>query len=477
MSKPSIKTITVRNLVNFLLLASLVLLIITGLSFRSISHRIIKNKTLAISEVILAGVTAHMKADMSDKQDYFLQEIRSLHEVEAVSVLVSPLVSQQFEPGLDVERKSDRAVRQMYDSAAPVFEFLEFSRNPHVRALIPYKATREGSLNCLSCHEVEEDAVLGAVDIKLDLTAYRNLAVAVLSGIVMLASIFIVLISINTFRTIHTHIKEPLENLMVRASDAYFRQQPLDPESYMSMEFDDIARKFNMFNTAVLANQSLIKEKNQELLAINDEVDSTLKETVFTMGVIEEQRSEETRDHTSRVTRYCQLLATKIGLSEDCVELVTAASPLHDIGKLGIPDRILLKPDKLTEEEFEVIKNHTGIGYAMLLHSSRDLLKAAAIIAYQHHEKWDGTGYPQGLRGEEIHVYGRIVALADVFDALSSDRIYRPAWPDEKVINYITEEVGKHFDPVLVDIFVENLDAFLEIKALYKSPDLARINA
>jgi len=109
------------------------------------------------------------------------------------------------------------------------------------------------------------------------------------------------------------------------------------------------------------------------------------------------------------------------------------ATMLHDIGKLGIPDSILLKPGKLTEEEYEIMKNHPGIGYAMLVHSKRDILQAASVIAYQHHEKWDGTGYPRGLKGEEIHIYGRIIALADVFDSLSFDRVYRDSWRNRPV--------------------------------------------
>jgi response regulator RpfG family c-di-GMP phosphodiesterase len=186
------------------------------------------------------------------------------------------------------------------------------------------------------------------------------------------------------------------------------------------------------------------------------------------MGVVEEQRSKETADHTRRVTEYCNILATRFGLSEHDIEMITAAAPLHDIGKLGIPDSILLKPGKLTDDEFDVIKNHTVIGHAMLVHSKREILKAAAIIASQHHEKWDGSGYPQGLAGEDIHIYGRVAALADVFDALTSDRVYRKAMPDEEVLALIKREKGKHFDPVLVDLFFADLDTFMVIKETYR---------
>ena len=140
---------------------------------------------------------------------------------------------------------------------------------------------------------------------------------------------------------------------------------------------------------------------------------------------------------------------------------------MHDIGKVGIPDAILKKPGKLTEDEFEIMKTHAEIGFNLLNHSNRPVLKTAAIIAYQHHEKWNGTGYPQQLSGEDIHIYGRITAVADVFDALSSARVYKEAWPLEKVLLLFKEQRGNHFDPSLVDLLVNNLPKFLEIRERY----------
>jgi len=200
---------------------------------------------------------------------------------------------------------------------------------------------------------------------------------------------------------------------------------------------------------------------------LNNEIESTLRETVYTMGVIEEQRSQETHNHTKRVSLYSQLLAQKMGLPGRDVELIAAASPLHDIGKLGVPDEILLKPGELANEERKVMQNHASIGYSMLSHSRRDILKAAAIIALQHHEKWDGSGYPQGLRGEDIHVYGRIVGLADVFDALISSRVYKDSWEITQVIEWITQQRGKHFDPRVVEAFLASLDEFVAITRRY----------
>ena len=200
-----------------------------------------------------------------------------------------------------------------------------------------------------------------------------------------------------------------------------------------------------------------------EIINLNEEIVNTQKEVVLTMGAIGETRSKETGLHVKRVAAYSYLLAKLIGLSEEEASLLKQASPMHDIGKVGIPDRILNKPGKLTQEEFEVMKTHAEIGYEMLKHSEREILKASAVVAYTHHEKWDGSGYPRGLCGEDIHIYGRITALADVFDALGHDRVYKKAWPLEKIYELLREGRGQHFDPDLVDVFFENLDQFLEI--------------
>ena len=140
---------------------------------------------------------------------------------------------------------------------------------------------------------------------------------------------------------------------------------------------------------------------------------------------------------------------------------------MHDIGKVAIPDAILNKPGKFTDEEFEIMKKHAELGYEMLQNSNRPLLKAASIVAYEHHEKYDGSGYPRGLSGENIHIYGRITALADVFDALGSDRVYKKAWNDEEIFAFFKQQRGKHFDPKLIDIFFENLEKFLEIRTSF----------
>lgn len=182
------------------------------------------------------------------------------------------------------------------------------------------------------------------------------------------------------------------------------------------------------------------------------------------MGAIGESRSKETGNHVKRVAEYSKLLALYSGLSLKEAELLKQASPMHDIGKVAIPDSILNKPGRFDEEERQIMNTHAKLGYDMLKHSNRPLLKAAAIVSLQHHEKWDGTGYPKGLKEDQIHIYGRITALADVFDALGSNRCYKKAWEDEKIFKLFKEEKGKHFDPKLVDIFFEHLEEFLKIR-------------
>ena len=198
--------------------------------------------------------------------------------------------------------------------------------------------------------------------------------------------------------------------------------------------------------------------------SLNQEIVNTQMEVVNKMGEIAETRSKETGNHVKRVALYTEVLALKYGMSEQEVEILKQASPMHDIGKVGIPDNILNKPGRHTVEEFEIMKTHAQIGYDILKSSDRPILKAAAIVAYEHHEKWDGTGYPRGLKGEKIHIYGRITAVADVYDALGSDRCYKKAWDEEKILELFQEQKGKHFDPTLIEIFFENIDTFRKIR-------------
>ena len=205
-----------------------------------------------------------------------------------------------------------------------------------------------------------------------------------------------------------------------------------------------------------------------KIINLNNEIENTQKEIIYTMGEIAERKSNETGQHVKRVAKYSQTLALLFGLSEKEAKILKLASPMHDIGKIAIPDNILNKPDKLTDAEFKIIQEHAQHGYEMLKSSDRPIIKTAAIIAHQHHEKYDGTGYPNGLVGKDIHIYGRITAIVDVFDALINKRSYKEAWKLVDVLKVLSEGKGRHFDPELVDLFLKNIEVFLEIKNEYR---------
>ncbi|AUL72446.1 two-component system response regulator [Pseudoalteromonas sp. 13-15] len=182
------------------------------------------------------------------------------------------------------------------------------------------------------------------------------------------------------------------------------------------------------------------------------------------LGRAAEYKDTDTGEHIVRMSQYSKVLALGIGMSENQAELLHQAAPMHDVGKIGIPDAILLKPGKLSEQEFEHMKEHALIGAKILANSSSPLLQLAHTLAIEHHEKWDGTGYPYGLQGDEISIEGRIVAVADVFDALTSKRPYKDAWSVEKAIAHMKDQAGSHFDPAIIDLLVNKLDEILNIK-------------
>lgn len=196
---------------------------------------------------------------------------------------------------------------------------------------------------------------------------------------------------------------------------------------------------------------------------LNNEILDTQKEIIYTLGEVVETRNSETGDHVKRVGAFSYLMAVEFGLSLEEAELLKIASPMHDIGKIGIPESILQKPGKLTAEEFEHMKAHTRIGYDILKGSERSILKAASVVALEHHEKWDGSGYPMGKKGEGIHIYARITAVADVFDALYHKRAYKEPWPVDKILELMNSERDKHFDGRLVDIVQNNIEKFIDI--------------
>ncbi|MBF0109962.1 MAG: DUF3369 domain-containing protein [Magnetococcales bacterium] len=204
-----------------------------------------------------------------------------------------------------------------------------------------------------------------------------------------------------------------------------------------------------------------------ENLALNKEIINTQKDVIFVLGEVIEARSGETGHHVRRVAECSRLMARLLGLAPQEIELLWLASPMHDLGKIGISDTILNKPGPLTDEEWHIVRQHPEIGSTVLQGQKREVFQSGAIICSQHHEKWDGSGYPRGLKGDDIHIFARITALIDVFDALYHARAYKPAWSLDRILQLLAEEKGRHFEPRLVDLFMDHLDAFITIQAKY----------
>ncbi|WP_448566794.1 HD domain-containing phosphohydrolase [Thalassotalea ganghwensis] len=198
-------------------------------------------------------------------------------------------------------------------------------------------------------------------------------------------------------------------------------------------------------------------------LLLNNEIVETQEELICKLGDAVESRSKESGNHIKRMSEVSYVLAKALKLPKDECDLLRQAAPMHDIGKIATPDSILLKPGPLTDEEMEIMKQHAEIGYNILAGSKRPILNAAAIISRQHHEKFDGSGYPLGLKGDEIHIFARIVAVADVFDALTHKRCYKDAWPMKEVLGYLNESKGKHLDPKIVELLIENIEKVTDI--------------
>lgn len=213
-----------------------------------------------------------------------------------------------------------------------------------------------------------------------------------------------------------------------------------------------------------LASQAAVAIKNTLL---GQELRDAYLDTIFRLSVAAEYKDDDTAAHIQRMSRYSAILAEGMGLSKVEVDNIRFASPMHDIGKLGVPDAILLKPAKLTPQEFKEMQNHTIIGGKILENAKAEILKMSEQIALTHHEKWDGSGYPHGLKGDNIPLSGRIVALADVFDALTSKRCYKPAFSMDETMNIIREGKGRHFDPRVVEVFEKTLDPIIQVKTQF----------
>ena len=222
-----------------------------------------------------------------------------------------------------------------------------------------------------------------------------------------------------------------------------------------------------MANTQILRYAKDLNRVLLDVKSVHKEMQEAYLDIIHRLITALEFKDKYTGGHIQRISTYCTFIAKKLGLDPRTVENIQLTSPMHDIGKIGIPDSILLKKGKLSKEEFEVMKTHTIIGAKILDGSNSEILQMAQQIAILHHEKWNGQGYPYGLAGEEIPLVGRIVALADVFDALTSERPYKKAYSLQASYDIIRKERGQHFDPKIVDIFLDNLDEFLIIGDSY----------
>ena len=247
-------------------------------------------------------------------------------------------------------------------------------------------------------------------------------------------------------------------------------------KDFVSKPFDRVellSRIRNMLEVRLL--HKAVKDQNrileERVLERTRELDETRLEIIRRLGRAAEYRDNETGLHIIRMSQYSQLLGLAAGLSDAEANLLLNASPMHDIGKIGIPDQILLKTGKLSAEEWEIMKTHPTIGAEIMSGHHSELMQIAREIALYHHEKWDGSGYPQGLAGEDIPLMGRIVAVADVFDALTTARPYKKAWVVEDAIDYIRDNKGAHFDPRLVELFLDNIAEVMAIRAKYPEPE------
>jgi putative two-component system response regulator len=268
-------------------------------------------------------------------------------------------------------------------------------------------------------------------------------------------------------------IDKETRNRALKAGARNFVSKPFDRNEVIN-------RIENMLEVRALYNdrkqqacilEEKVRERTHELRNRNDQLEQARLDIIRRLGRAGEYRDNETGMHVIRMSKSCGCLATAAGLDDDFADMILQASPMHDVGKIGIPDSILLKPGKLEAGEWDIMKTHSAIGADILGDPDSNLLRLARSIALSHHEKWDGSGYPMGLKYEDIPLEGRITAVCDVFDALTSDRPYKDAWPVAKAIRFINDNSGSHFDPRLVTAFNEILPKILAIREKYADTD------
>ena len=238
-------------------------------------------------------------------------------------------------------------------------------------------------------------------------------------------------------------------------------------------EYEDFVIRHNqVLEEEVMKRTYELQVAMEQIETAHQAIKQSYIETIYRLTLAAEFKDEDTATHIKRISYYCKILAERIGQSGEFSETIFYASPMHDIGKIGIPDHILLKPGKLTTEEFDIIKSHTTIGARILSKSSSEFLAAAEVVALTHHERWDGTGYPQGLKGEDIPLMGRIMNIVDQYDSFRSKRPYKAPFGHEQAFDIITKGDGRtkpeHFDPEILNAFIDVADEFKRVYEGYQ---------
>jgi putative two-component system response regulator len=286
---------------------------------------------------------------------------------------------------------------------------------------------------------------------------------------------------ISAFRALHGRNEIPV--LMITAND----QKDIRYEALLGGANDFLTKPVDRIEFSARARNMLALRQGQRFLAdrarhLEDlveertsEIRDRERELIFRISRAAEFRDPETGAHIQRMAHYSQIIARGLDLDAATQKLILEASPMHDVGKIGIPDYILLKPGKLTFEEFEVMKGHARLGHELLKDSRSEIISAGALIAISHHEKYDGTGYPHGLKGKDIPLFGRIVAVADVFDALTSERPYKKAWALEDALHFLEEGRGAHFDPLCVEAFISGWDEVIAVRQRFRDEEVPLI--
>ncbi|MCE1239077.1 MAG: response regulator [Azonexaceae bacterium] len=286
---------------------------------------------------------------------------------------------------------------------------------------------------------------------------------------------------IAAFRALHGRDELPV--LMITANDQKdIRYEALlgGANDFLTKPIDRVefsARVRNMLSLRV--GQKFLADRAAYLAEMVDErtreIRERERELIFRISRAAEFRDPETGAHIQRMAHYSLIIARGLGLDDEKCKLILQAAPMHDVGKIGIPDYILLKPGRLNPEEFEVMKRHAMIGHELLKDSGSEIMQAGAEVALTHHEKYDGSGYPKGLKGTAIPLFGRIVAVADVFDALTSERPYKKAWSLDDACRLLEEGRGRHFDPLCVEAFLAGWEDVLDIRQQFRDEEIPDI--